>query len=87
VAAVVVFFSKSRLGRPARAVIEWLLPFLGGAALRDWAARAAEQVARKGLARQRTGETASRLATELEDAAMQAMLPLADPADLEWGCD
>jgi hypothetical protein len=83
VAVVVGFFSKSRLGRPARAVIEWLPPFLGGAALRDWAAWAAEQVARKRLASQRTGETVSQLAIELEDAAMQAMLPLADPADLE----
>jgi hypothetical protein len=77
------FFPKTFLGEPARAVIEWLPPFLGGTALRDWAARAAEELAKKRLAGQRTGETACRLAVELEAATMQAMLPLLEPAELE----
>ena len=37
VMAVVLFFPKSFLGEPAKAVLNWLPPFLGGKALRDWA--------------------------------------------------
>jgi hypothetical protein len=83
VVAVVLYFPKSLLGEPAKAVLNWLPPFLGGTALRDWAATAAEQLAQKRLAGKRTGETASRLAMDMEDAAMHAMLPLVEPADLE----
>ena len=82
-AVVLLFFPKSFLGGPAKAVLNWLPPFMGGRALRDWAATAAEQLARKRLEGKRTGETASRLAIEMEDAAMHAMLPLVEPADLE----
>jgi hypothetical protein len=83
VVAVVLFFPKSFLSEPAKAVLNWLPPFLGGAALRDWSATAAEQLAQKRLADKRTGETVSRLAMEMEEAAMHAMLPLVEPADLE----
>jgi hypothetical protein len=83
VVAVVLFFPKSFLGEPAKAVLNWLPPFLGGTALRDWAATAAEQMAQKRLAGTRTGQTASRLVIEMEEAAMHAMLPLAEAADLE----
>ena len=74
---------KSVLGEPARAVVNWLPPFLGGAALRDWEARNAEQVAQERLAGQRTGKTAGLLAKEMEEAAMQAMLPLLEGTDLD----
>ena len=78
-----LLFPKSFLGEPAKVVLNWVPPFLGGNALRDWAATVAEQLAQKRLAGRRTGETASLLAKEMEDAAMHAMLPLVEPADLE----
>ncbi|MBI3415797.1 MAG: hypothetical protein HY043_10865 [Verrucomicrobia bacterium] len=81
--AVVVLLPKSFLGEPAKSVLNWLPPFLGGKALRDWAATAAEQLAQKRLAGKRSGETASQLAMEIEEAAMHAMLPLVEPADLK----
>ena len=80
---VLWFFPRSFLGKPAKAVLNWLPPFLGGEALRDWAAARAEGLAQKRLAGQRTGKTAGQLATEMEDSAMQAMLPLAEREDLE----
>src|SRR5262249_47829037 len=80
--ALVLFFPKSFLGEPAQAALKWLPPFLGGAALRNWAATAARQRTQKRVAGRRRGETACRLATEVEEAAMHAMLPLAAPADL-----
>jgi hypothetical protein len=81
--AFVLFLPKSFLGEPARAVLNWLPPFLGGNALRDWAATAAERLARRRLAGRRTGRTAGQLAMEMEEAAMHAMLPLVEDADLE----
>jgi hypothetical protein len=81
--AVVLFLPKSFLGRPAKAVLRWLPPFLGGNALRDWAATVAEGMARKRLNEGRTGETASLIAMETEEAAMHAMLPLVDASDLD----
>src|SRR5689334_10309703 len=76
--SVVVLFPRSFLGEPAKAALNWLPPFLGGRALRDWAAKAAEQLARQRLAGQRTRETPSQLSMEVQQAAMQAMLPLTE---------
>ena len=75
------FFPKSLLGIPAKAVLNWLPPFLGGNSLRESAASLAERLAQERLAGKRTGETASRLVAEMDDAAMQAMLPTAEPAE------
>lgn len=83
VVVAVKFLPNTFLGEPAQAVLKWLPPFLGGTALRDWAATVAEGLARQRLAGQRTGETGGRLAVEIEEAAMHAMLPLAAPADLD----
>jgi len=83
VVVAVKFFPKTLLGDPAKAVLDWLPPFLGGTALRDWAATSAEQLAQKRLAGKRTGDTAGLLAKEMEDAAMQAMLPLLEARDLD----
>ena len=83
VLVAVKFFSKTLLGEPAKAVLDWLPPFLGGTALRDWAATTAEQLAQKRLAGKRTGDTAGLLAKEMEEAAMHAMLPLLDARDLD----
>ena len=80
---VVLLLPKSILGEPARSVLKWVPPFLGGKALRDWAATTAEKLAKKRLAGKRTGETASLLAMEMEEAAMHAMLPLLEPKDLD----
>lgn len=82
-AAVVMFLPSSFLGAPAKAVLTWLPPFLGGDALRTWAATTAEQITRDRLADERSGATAGLLAAELEDAAMHAMLPLSESADRE----
>lgn len=76
-------FPKTLLGDPAKAVLNWLPPFLGGTALRDWAATTAEQLAQKRLAGKRTGDTAGLLAKEMEAAAMHAMLPLLEAGDLD----
>ena len=83
VLVAVKFFPKTLLGEPAKAVLDWLPPFLGGTALRDWAATTAEQLAQKRLAGKRTGDTAGLLAKEMEEAAMHAMLPLLDARDLD----
>jgi len=83
VVVAVLLFPDSALGPPAHAVLKWIPPFLGGKALRDWAATIAEQTARRRLAEKRTGETADRLVAEMEDAAMHAMLPLAEREELE----
>jgi len=74
---------KSFLSEPAKAILTWLPPFVRGDALRDWAATVGEQSVQRHLAGQRTGESAIRLATEVEEIAMQAMVPLAGPAELE----
>ncbi len=81
-AAITLFFPKCLLGKPVKTVLNWVPPFLGGQALRDWAAISAERLAQKRLANSRTGETASQLARDMEEAAMHAMLPFAESADL-----
>lgn len=83
VVVAVKFFPKTLLGEPAKAVLGWLPPFLGGKALRDWAATTAEQFAQKRLAGKRTWDTAGLLAKEMEEAAMHAMLPLLEARDLD----
>jgi len=80
---VVKFLPASFLGEPAKAVLTWIPPFIGGEALRNWAASTAEQATQKRLAGQRNGETAVRIAAEVEDAVIQAMLPLASPEERE----
>jgi len=81
--AIVMFLPASLLGAPAKAVLTWLPPFLHGEALRNWAATTAERLARERLTGKRTGETAVRLAAEVEEGAMHAMLPTAGPSELE----
>ncbi|MEO6788452.1 MAG: hypothetical protein ABI318_20195 [Chthoniobacteraceae bacterium] len=81
--ALVVFLPASFLGTPAKAVVKWLPPFMGGEALRNWAATMSERAARKRLAGKPTGATAGQLATEIEEIAMHAMLPMAGNPDLE----
>ncbi len=83
VVVAVKFFPRTLLGEPAKAVLDWLPPFLGGTALRNWAATTAEQLAQKHLAGKRTGDTAGVLAKEMEEAAMHAMLPLLEARDLD----
>jgi len=79
---VALLFPASFWGQQAKAVLTWRPPFMRGEALRDWAATTAEQTARNRLTLNRTGETAVQLATELEEGATHAMLPLARQADL-----
>jgi len=81
--AIIRFIPKSFLGESAKAALTWLPPFLRGEALQNWAATIAEQSTQECLADKKAGETGTRLATEVEEIAMHAMLPLADPADLE----
>lgn len=81
--AIVMLLPASTLGAHAKAVLTWLPPFMRGEALRNWAATTAERLATERLAGKRTGETAARLAAEVEDGAMHAMLPTAGPAELE----
>ena len=85
---IVIFFRAAFWGEEdsaeqARAVLTWRPPYLRGRALRDWAATTAEKSARIRLTGKRTGVMAVRLATELEEGAMHAMLPLAKHAELE----
>jgi hypothetical protein len=81
--AIVMLLPTSFLGARAKAVLTWLPPFLRGEALRNWAATTAEQLAKKRLTGKRTGETAARLAAEVAEGAMHAMLPTAGPSELE----
>ena len=80
---VLRFLPASFLGERAKAVLAWVPPFLGGEALRDWAAARAEQAVQKQLAGARDAGLATRLATEIEDGAMRAMLPSAERKDRE----
>jgi Fe-S-cluster containining protein len=81
--AIVMLLPASFLGAPAKAVLTWLPPFLRGEALRNWAATTAERLAKERLTGKRTGGTAARLAAEVEEGAMHAMLPTAGPSELE----
>jgi Fe-S-cluster containining protein len=79
---IMVLMPQSALSRHSAKILNWLPPFIRGDTLRDWAATIAEKLTKKRLAGTRTGATAERLASEVEDAAMHAMLPLAGPEDL-----
>lgn len=73
----------SSFGAHAKAVLNWVPPFLYGDALRAWATATAERLARSRLAGKRDRHTAAQLAAEVEEGAMQAMLPTAEPSELE----
>lgn len=64
-------------------MLTWRPPFVSGEALRNWAAWATKDSVQRRLAGERTGQTAVRLARDVEDGAVHAMLPEAPPADLE----
>ena len=86
--AAVVFFRGAFRGEQdtadqARAILTWRPPFIRGGALRNWAATTAEQLTQNRLTGKRTSETAVQLATEVEEGAVHAMLPLAQQAELE----
>lgn len=81
--ALVRFLPASFLGEQAKAVLLWLPPFVGGEALRNWAAKTAEHLTEKRLRSGRTAETAPQLAAEIEEGAMHAMLPTAGLSELE----
>ena len=87
IAAVVffraAFWGEQDMAEQARAVLTWRPPFMRGGALRNWAATTAEQLTQNRLTGKRTGETAIQLATEVEEGAVHAMLPLARQAELE----
>ncbi len=80
---ILVLLPATLLGAPVKAIVAWLPPFAGGDALRNWAASAAERLAKTKLAGRRTAKTGVRLATELEEGAMRAMLPEAASSDLD----
>src|SRR5262245_38858052 len=80
--AAALFFPASFWGQQAKAVLTWRPPFIRGEALRNWAATTAEQIARNRLTGKRTGRMAVQLATEVEEGAVHAMLPLAREAEL-----
>lgn len=80
--ALARYLPNSALGKPAKAFVNWMPPFLGGNALREWAADTTEKMVRERLAGERTGEAVSKLATDLEAATDHAMLPSAESADL-----
>lgn len=86
--AIVIFFraafwGEEDIAKETRAVLTWRPPFMRGGALRDWAATTAEELARIRLTGKRTGVMAVQLATEVEEGAVHAMLPLAKQAELE----
>jgi hypothetical protein len=81
--ALAKFVPSSLLGKQARRVLPWLPPFVGGQALRNWAAATARQEMEKRLERKRTSETAIQLAGEIEKGAMEAMLPAVEPGERE----
>jgi Fe-S-cluster containining protein len=77
------FWGEQDMGEDAKAVLTWRPPFMRGTALRNWAATTIEQLAKNRLAGKRTDKSALQLAAELEEGAVQAMLPLAHQAELE----
>lgn len=81
--AIVLLLPKSFLSKPAMAALKWLPPLLRGDALREWAASTAERLARERLAGERTSETATKLAADIEAGAMRAMLPRAVGTEID----
>ena len=63
--------------------LTWCRPFMRGEALRNWAATTVEQLALNRMTAKRTGVAAVQLATEVEEGAVHAMMPLARKAELE----
>ena len=63
--------------------LTWRLPVLRGEALRNWAATTVEQLTLNRMTGKRTGVATVQLATEVEEGAVHAMLPLARPAEFE----
>ena len=86
--AVVIFLraafrGEKDMAKHAKEVLTWRPPFLRGEPLQNWAATTAEELARHCLTAKRTNGTAVQLATEVEEGAVHAMLPLAVQAELE----
>ena len=79
----VAFWGEQDVAEQAKTILTWRPPFMRGEALRNWAAATVEELALNRMAGKRTGETAVQLATEVEEGAVLAMLPLARPAELE----
>lgn len=80
---IVILLPASFLGAPAKAVLNWMPPFLRGDELRNWASTIAEKSARERLEGKRTGDVAAQLVADVEKGAMRAMLPGADPSEIE----
>jgi hypothetical protein len=80
---IMMWLPGSILSTPAKTLLNWLPPYLRGKALRNWAAATAEQLAKERLGGKRSACTGVRLAADVEAGAMQAMLPEAEPSDLE----
>ena len=77
------FWGEQDMAEEAKVVLTWRPPFVRGGALRNWAARTVEQLVQNRLTGKRTGKTAVQLATEVEEGAVRAMLPLARQVELE----
>ncbi|MDO8543669.1 MAG: hypothetical protein Q7S40_24780 [Opitutaceae bacterium] len=77
------FWGQQDMTKRGNEVVAWRPPFVHGDPLRQWAATTAEELARNRLAAERTAATAVQLARELEERAVDAMLPLARQAELE----
>lgn len=81
--AIAIFAWTEFWPEEAKAVLTWPSPFLRGAELRNWAATTVEELTLTRLNGKRTGMRAVQLAAEVEEGAMQAMLPLAQQAERE----
>ena len=78
-----LFWGERDMTEQTRNEQTWRPPFITGEPLRNWAAVVARRAIVSRLSGQRTGRNMSRLAVELKDEALHAMLPLAGSADHE----
>lgn len=77
------FWGEEDMARVASAERAWKPMFVGGDALRDWAADAAERAAKNRLTGKRTISTALQLVQDFDAGAARAMLPHARTSELE----
>ena len=78
-----LFWGERDMAEQTETAQTWRPPFITGEPLRNWAAVATKRAIVSRLSGQRTGRNMSRLAVELKDEALHAMLPLAGSADHE----
>src|ERR1043166_9500437 len=77
------FWGEEDMASESKAVLTWRPPFLHGVELRNWAATTTADLVGGRLQGDRSDVASVRLANEIGDVSVRAMLPLAAHAELE----